>query len=483
MHRPRVQNNLNGGFPIGGVYSGTGVTDNADGMTYNFDPSIASAGITTITYTQNGNSTTDNVEVFALPIVTLTLPSNLCAEGNGGLPIGGVYSGPGVTDDGNGTTFSFDANTAGSGMHTITYSFTDTNGCTSEATDVYEDTEKPVVTCVAPFTIQLDAMSNASITVNDVLVSATDNCGVETMSIDIDTFDCSHIGDNTITLTVTDISGNQETCTTILTVEDPLQNCSIRINPKIYLQGAALNPNTGEEMLMRDDLRVAGILPTTSPYSDNATCNATVFNTTGTDAIVDWIWVELRDATDNTMIIDSKSALLQRDGDIVATDGISSIEFNQTPDNYHIAIKHRNHMGIMTVNTVSLSAVTTSVDFTDANNQITYGTNAQTTSGMPTDTVAMWSGNANNDTVVQYSGTTPDTPDILSTVLNDAGNFLNFPTYAISNYNVNDVNLDGNTQYSGTNPDTPFILQNVLAHPGNFLNFSTYQITEQLPEN
>ena len=267
------------------------------------------------------------------------------------------------------------------------------------------------------------------------------------------------------------------------TISDGGKSCNIVLSPKIYLQGAALNPNTGEETLMRDDLRVAGIIPTTSPYSDNATCDAAIFNTTGTDAIVDWVWVELRDATDNTMIKDSKSALLQRDGDIVAIDGISSVEFNQTPDNYYIAIKHRNHLGIMTTNTLALSAVTTSVDFTNGNSQITFGSNAQTTSGMQSGVVAMWSGNANDDTVVQYSGTSPDSPDILSEVLNNAGNFLNFPTFAVSGYNVNDVNMDGNTQYSGTNPDTPFILQNILAHPGNFLNFSTYQIIEQLPEN
>ena len=261
-------------------------------------------------------------------------------------------------------------------------------------------------------------------------------------------------------------------------------NCDISIiSPKVFLQGAALNPNTGEETLMRDDLRVAGIISTTSPYADMLSINSTVLNTTGTDAIIDWVWVEVRDVTDNTIVLDATSALLQRDGDVVAIDGISDLGFNQVSGNYYIAIKHRNHLGIMTANTMALSVVTTSVDFTDGNNQITYGSNAQTTFGMPADTVAMWSGNANGDTVVQYSGTNPDTPDILSEILNDAGNFLNFPTYAVSGYNVNDVNMDGNTQYSGTNPDTPFILQNVLAHPGNFLNFSTYDIIEQLPEN
>ncbi|WP_298421784.1 hypothetical protein [uncultured Kordia sp.] len=257
----------------------------------------------------------------------------------------------------------------------------------------------------------------------------------------------------------------------------------ILVAPKVYLQGAAINPITGEETLMRDDLRTASLLPTTSPYSDNVTCDAAVFNTTGTDAIVDWIWVELRDANDNTLVIDAQSALLQRDGDIVAVDGISELGFNQNVSDYYIAIKHRNHLGIMTFNTVALTTNITSVDFTNENNQITHGINAQATFGMPADIVGMWTGNANGDTLIQYSGTDPDVTKILATVLNDAGNFLNFPTYSVVAYTTDDVNMDGNTQYTGTTPDLTFILQNVLAHPGNFLNFSTYQIIEQLPEN
>ena len=91
--------------------------------------------------------------------------------------------------------------------------------------------------------------------------------------------------------------------------------------------------------------------------------------------------------------------------------------------------------------------------------------------------------NNNDDIIYLNAGTDPDSPSILSEVLNDSGNFLNFTTYVVNGYNNNDIDMDSRTQYTGTAPDTPYILQNVLAHPGNFLNFSTYQIIEQLPEN
>ena len=261
-------------------------------------------------------------------------------------------------------------------------------------------------------------------------------------------------------------------------------------NPVVFLQGALFNPNTGEEALMRDDLREELSLPLTSPYIDALVADASVFNTGGSsgtgsidDDIVDWVFVELRDANDNTLVVASKSALLQRDGNVVDVDGVSNLLFYKRSQDYYVAIHHRNHLAVMTSNLVSLSESLTTIDFTDANNQITFGSNAQTTFSMPTGKVAMWSGNVNGDINIQYSGTTPDSSIILSEVLNDAGNFLNFPTYVVEGYSNSDVNMDNKIQYTGTTPDTPYLLQNILFHPTNFLNFSTYQIKEQLPEN
>jgi hypothetical protein len=129
----------------------------------------------------------------------------------------------------------------------------------------------------------------------------------------------------------------------------------IYVNLKVYLQGAITNPNSEETSLMRDDLRIAGLIPTISPYPDNATTDATVFNTTGNNAIIDWVWVELRDATNHTIVVNAKLALLQRDGDIVATDGISAVNTEVTSGTYYFAIKHRNHLGILTANAIILS--------------------------------------------------------------------------------------------------------------------------------
>ncbi|AXG69937.1 concanavalin A-like lectin/glucanases superfamily protein [Kordia sp. SMS9] len=331
-----------------------------------------------------------------------------------------------------------------------------------------------------------------SLTVNNVIaesttgLSGTNITSANPMFVDDANADYSlaagspaiNAGNNANVIGTTDVANNNRIEGTTVDIGAYEFAASLSVALRVFLQGAMLGASTS---MMNDNLRSGSHLPTTSPYTDGATCDAAVFTVTGNDAIVDWIWVELRDATTNTTIIASQSALLQSDGDIVGVDGISALVFNQTAGNYYIVLKHRNHLGVMTNNTISLSGVATVVDFTDANNQITFGSNAQTTFGMPSGVVAMWAGNVNGDNIVQYSGTTPDAPSILSEVLNDPGNFLNFPTYALAGYNVHDINMDGSTQYTGTTPDTPFILQNVLAHPGNFLNFSTYQILEQLP--
>ncbi|NRA92935.1 MAG: hypothetical protein HRU26_09690, partial [Psychroserpens sp.] len=151
-----VQNGLGGGTPTGGVYAGPGVTDDGNGMTYSFDPAKAGVGTHTLTYTYtnaNGcmNSKSDDIEVFTLPTVSFTALADLCIDAGvqvglgGGTPTGGVYSGPGVTDDGNGMTYSFEPAAAGVGTHSITYTFSGGNGCTDSASDSVEVFALPTV--------------------------------------------------------------------------------------------------------------------------------------------------------------------------------------------------------------------------------------------------------------------------------------------------------------------------------------------------
>ncbi len=261
----------------------------------------------------------------------------------------------------------------------------------------------------------------------------------------------------------------------------------IKLAIKVILQGAALHPNAGETNLMRDDLRQNNLLPTTSPYGDGIVCDASVFNTGGSDGtgtvsddIVDWVLVELRNNLNPSSVVTSKSALLQRDGDVVDIDGKSPLVIPFTPGDYYVAVKHRNHLGVMTANSATLSQVTRDANFLSSSFN-TFGTNARVPIG--NGKLALWCGDVNSNGNSQFSGANNDSNSIKDHVIADPLNILGFITYSSSGYLNSDVDLNGVARFSGTQNDSNLIKDNVLIHPNNILGLSTFTITEQIPNN
>lgn len=84
--------------------------------------------------------------------------------------------------------------------------------------DLEGDTTKPVASCVSQFELILSPDGTGSITAQQINLNSTDNCGDVSLSLDQTSFTTAHIGENTVTLTVTDNSGNTATCTTLVTV-------------------------------------------------------------------------------------------------------------------------------------------------------------------------------------------------------------------------------------------------------------------------
>lgn len=119
---------------------------------------------------------------------------------------------------------------------------------------------------------------------------------------------------------------------------------------KIILQGAY---DTGSS-LMRDALRTLGTFPSTDPYGYGETItNAALLTATGNNAIVDWVVIEFRPDSAPDAVRLSFPALLQRDGDVVDINGNFPILIDKLPlGYYHVTVKHRNHLGVMTNLTV-----------------------------------------------------------------------------------------------------------------------------------
>ena len=127
------------------------------------------------------------------------------------------------------------------GDNTVTLTVTDIAGntATAAATVTVVDNIDPIIVA-SNITKQLDAAGSATLTLSEV-ASITDNCTVASSSIDIESLDCSDVGEVTITITAADQSGNTSSATATVTVEDNVAPTLVLADAVLYLdeEGAA----------------------------------------------------------------------------------------------------------------------------------------------------------------------------------------------------------------------------------------------------
>jgi PKD repeat protein len=234
---------------------------------------------------------------------------------------------------------------------------------------------------------------------------------------------------------------------------------AVQVAVRAHLDGP-YNATTG---LMNDALRGLAGFPLTEPYTalgyahvggGGETVLPAVLSVSGSNAIVDWVIVELRGTANSSVVLAGQAALLQRDGDVVGTDGTSPLSFDVPAGNYHVSVRHRNHLGCMTLNTVALVSAPTSVDLT-LGATATYGTEARksVTGSFPTN--ALWGGDVSFDHEVIYTGGDNDRDMILVAIGGTVA------TNIVNGYLPEDVNLDGSAIYTGGGNDRDRILQNI----------------------
>ena len=255
-----------------------------------------------------------------------------------------------------------------------------------------------------------------------------------------------------------------------------LTNCAtyspgVSVSARVFLQG----PYNSTDGLMADGLRTAGLIPNTEPFTalgfthvnggGGETLGAGVTSTSGADAVVDWVLLELRDAGSPAQVLATRSALVQRDGDITATDGVSPVVFGVGAGDYHVAVRHRNHLGAMTATAITLDEAPTPIDFTSVATG-TFGTDARIAIGAVR---ALWTGNATGDATVKYTGGSNDRDPILLAVGSTT------PNGSAAGYPRTDTNLDGIVKYTGSANDRDIILTNTGSTTPNAVR------AEQLP--
>ncbi|HNM70643.1 MAG TPA: HYR domain-containing protein, partial [Flavobacteriales bacterium] len=490
---------LTGSSPAGGTYSGPGVSGG------NFDAATAGVGAHTITYSYtdgNGcsNSCTFTITVNALPVVTAGSYGPVCVDAADitlvGSPSGGTWSGTGVTGD------QFDPS---AGTQTVTYIYTDGNGCSNS--DVTTITVDDLATVAAAGMDQLQC-DNTTFT----MAGNTPGVGTGMWTIQSGPGSITNPADPGTTVT-----GVTSGSTTVLRWTITNGQCSNYDEVSLVSTGVGVacddgNPNTLNDVYnmscvcvgtdfvdvalvamlegpfvelddrMNDKLR-DGVLPVVYPLIPSAQpYNVAPYNYAGSetvapavlavtdfdDAIVDWVLVEIRSSIIPALVLHTRAALIQRDGDIVDTDGVSPVRFLNVPlDNYYLAVRHRNHLGIMTAAGYPLSGTPSTIDLT-LSSTLTYGTDARKAVG---GRMVMWQGNTKGllgTDRLRYTGTNNDRDAILLKI----GGMV--PTLTWNGYTVEDGTMNGQVKYTGAGNDRDPILVNVNGVPTN-------QRFEQLP--
>ncbi len=275
------------------------------------------------------------------------------------------------------------------------------------------------------------------------------------------------------------------------------------LTAKVFLQGA-YNTST---LVMSDALRTpTNLIPLSDPYRTapynisfthvaNAIAEVAAGSVFGNQAftndnIVDWVFLELRNTTvsPGNLVLQTRSALVQRDGDIVDIDGVSPVTFNNVANaNYVIAVRHRNHLGLSTDPATNKPALgetkstATPVDFIGETDPRLYGTSTAYTTFSGKN--LLWSGDAGSDGKVKYAGSSNDPSTILTQVLGFPGNSVGSYTYnnAIG-YFSGDLNMDTRVKFAGSSNDASVIFTNVINYPLNTTGSYTYNsFNQQLP--
>ncbi len=177
----------------------------------------------------NGNSSTCSATVTVednMPPICMTQDITVNLGPDGTVTIDSNAVDNGSTDNCGIAMIIVDPNTFDCGSPdtvVVTQTVTDVNGNTSTCTAnvIVMGGNAPQAVCM-DITVFLDENGQVTITGDDVDGGSNSLCGDLMLDVDPSQFTCEDVGDNTVTLTVTDVTGTTATCTATVTVQDTL---------------------------------------------------------------------------------------------------------------------------------------------------------------------------------------------------------------------------------------------------------------------
>ncbi len=212
------------------------------------DCSTATVTITVVSVNDVPVAVNDVVSTTEDTPVSGTVTGNDTPSGDGG----NVWSVVTTTTHGtlvfntNGT-YTYTPNANFNGTDVFTYKVCDANGDCSTATVTITVTlvDDPAVIKTKDITVYVDQNGQVTITAGDIDDGSYDPDGIASITIDKTSFDCSKLGPNTVTMTVTDVNGNSASATAIVTVRDiiaPVITCPAPVT--VQCASAVPAPNT-----------------------------------------------------------------------------------------------------------------------------------------------------------------------------------------------------------------------------------------------
>lgn len=191
-------------------------------------------------------------------------------------------------------------------------------------------------------TVQLDETGNITVDASEVDGGSTDNFTASTdliLSLDRSSFDCTDIGENVVTLTVTDGSENTATTTAIITVEDKLIPIATSQDITIYLDGDGQVTITPEDVnnASTDNCSIDQMVLDISGFTcDDLGANTVMLTVTDAsgNSNMATATVTVEDNTDPSVVTQDITVSLGADGTVsISTEAID----NGSTDNCSIA--------------------------------------------------------------------------------------------------------------------------------------------------
>lgn len=331
-----------------------GSSDNTGDITLSLDQtSFISEGDYTVTLTVTdtaGNRSTDtaNIRVESnIPPVAVAQDITIELDENGEVTLDPEDVDGGSTDNiaivsSRITQTLFTADHLGDNQVTLTVTDAQDNSDSAIATVTVIDALAPVVQ-TQNIELALNVLGTASLTAADIDAGSTDNVAIASSTLDITQFDADDLNTpTTVTLTVTDTSGNSASETAVVTIVDQINPIASAQNITLSLDANGVATLTAEELDggSADNVAIASLTIDQDSFSlDNLGANTVTLTATDTSGnqTTDTATVTVVDVLSPTVVTQNATIFLDETG--IATLTIADVDGGSTDNGDIIAMR------------------------------------------------------------------------------------------------------------------------------------------------